>query len=382
MLALTFLPRALDFPSLLSKQSYFLFGPRQTGKSTLIRETLPNAEIFDLLDADFRAVSRDPSVIDHAITDRTKIVVIDEIQKMPSLLDKVHYLIETRRINFLLTGSSARKLRSGGHNLLGGRAGVLYLHPLLRQELGEKFRLQRALQYGTLPSVYLADSPGSRLDAYLMTYLHIEIAAEGLARNLPAFSRLLDVAADCNAKVINFSNLSNDLGVPRTTVFEHFEILQDTLLMRELPTWRKSKVRKAVARSKYYFFDIGVANAVLGRGRLKRGTTEYGLAFETWIMHELSTWINYVSNEPLHYWQSQSGFEVDFLIGDHTAIEVKAKDGVGRRDLRSLKALADEQTFQRFICICLETRRRSVDNIQVLPYQEFLTNLWSGEYVS
>ncbi len=375
-------PRALDLPSLLSAKSHFLFGPRQTGKTTLIRETLKDAEVFDLLDRDFRAVSRDPSVIDEAITDRTKVVVIDEIQKMPQLLDKVHHLIETRNVNFLLTGSSARKLRRGGHNLLGGRAGILRLHPLLLRELGDEFRLQRALQHGTLPSIYLSDTPRRDLESYVMTYLRGEIAAEGLSRNLPAFSRLLDVAAECNASVVNFNSLSSDLGIPRTTVVEHFEILRDTLLIHELPAWRESKVRKATARSKFYFFDSGVAAAVLGRRGLNRGTSEFGFAFETWMMHELQGWADYASNEPLHYWRSQSGFEVDFLIGDHTAIEVKGKEEVGNRDLRSLRSLMEEETFKRYICVCLEPRPRRVDEILILPYQRFLDDLWQQRYVA
>ena len=377
-----YFPRVLDLPSLLAAKSHFLFGPRQTGKTTLIRETLKDAEVFDLLDRDFRAVSRDPSVIDEAITDRTKVVVIDEIQKMPSLLDKVHHLIETRNVHFLLTGSSARKLRRGGHNLLGGRAGVIRLHPLLLRELGDEFRLQRALQHGTLPSIYLSDTPRRDLEAYVMTYLRGEIAAEGLSRNLPSFSRLLDVAAECNASIVNFAGLSSELGIPRTTVVEHFEILQDTLLIYELPAWRKTKVRRATARSKYYFFDTGVAAAVLGRRGLNRGTSEYGFAFETWIMHELRGWTDYASNEPLHFWQSQSGFEVDFLIGDHTAIEVKAKEEIGNRDLRSLRAFMEEATFKRHLCVCLEPRPRRMGEILILPYRMFLENLWQHRYVA
>ena len=302
-----------------------MFGPRQTGKSTLIRETLRDAEVFNLLGSDFRAVSRNPSIIDDAADAGAEIIVIDEIQKMPELLDKVHHLIETRNIRFLLTGSSARKIRRSGRNLLGGRAGMIRLHPLLYRELGEDFRLQRALQHGTMPSIYGSDSPRRDLERYVMMYLREEIAAEGLARNLAAFSRLLDVAAECNATTVNFNKLSRDLGIHRSTVVEHFEILRDTLLIHELPAWRASKFRKATARSKYYFFDTGIVPTVLGRHGLNRGTTEYGFAFETWIMHELRGWLDYTSDQTLHHWRSQTGFEVDFLIGDHTAIEVKAK---------------------------------------------------------
>ena len=352
-----------------------------TGKSTLIRETLPDAMVFDLLDSrDFLALTENPTRLEETITTDTEIVVIDEIQKAPQLLDEVHRLIESRGVRFLLTGSSARKLRRRGVNLLGGRASTIHFHPLLYREIGSDFSLQRALTHGTLPAVYFSNEPQRALGNYVGSYLQEEIAAEGAARDLPAFTRFLDVAADCNATIVNFTNLSSDAQVARTTVHEYFEILKDTLLVHELPAWKGSSVRKPVSKSKYYFFDIGVAAAIQARTALT-GNTSNGFAFETWLLHELRSWLDYRERDDiLRYWQSRSGYEVDFLIGEHTAIEVKAKTNVGQRDLRSLRALMSEATFRNYLCVCLERRPRHVDGIDVLPYGTFLENLWDGVY--
>jgi len=201
--------------------------------------------------------------------------------------------------------------------------------------------------------------------------------AEGATRNVPAFSRFLKVAALCNGTIVNFTNVGNDAQVPRTTVYEYFEILKDTLLLFELPAWRKSKRRKPTASSKYYFFDVGVVGALQGR-QVRAGTPEFGTAFETWLMHELRAYSDYRSGESLHYWRSTSGFEVDFIIGDHTAVEVKAKSNVSAKDLRSLRALAEERKLRRYLCVSLESRRRSVEGIELVPYERFLADLWAG----
>jgi len=377
----TFVERALDLPGLIRKKSHFLFGPRQTGKSFLIRHTLQGVRLYDLLDhATYLALSQQPTRIAEELTATDRIVVIDEIQRLPELLNEVHRLIEERGIKFLLTGSSARKLRRGGVNLLGGRARTRYLHPLIARELGRRFDLTRAVQCGTLPSIYFSDDPQADLAAYAGSYLQQEIVAEGATRNVPAFSRFLRVAAHCNGTIVNFTNVANDAQVPRTTVYEYFEILKDTLVLHELPAWRKSLKRKPLASSKFYFFDAGVTAALQGR-QLRPRTPEFGEGVETYLMHELVAYRDYVSGEPLSYWRSTSGFEVDFILGDHTAIEMKAKDTISPPDLRSLRALAEERKLKRHICVSLETRPRRVDGIAVMPVQKFLDALWSGEYV-
>jgi len=377
---LPFVKRILDLPGLLGERSHFLFGPRQTGKTFLIRHTLTGVRVYDLLDASlYLALSQNPGRIAEEVGPQDRFVVIDEIQRLPDLLNEVHRLIEERRIRFLLTGSSARKLRRGGVNLLGGRARTRYLHPLTYPELGDRFDLHRVAERGLLPSIYFSDNPRADLEAYAGSYLQQEIVAEGAARNIPAFSRFLKVAALCNTTIVNFTNVSNDAQVARTTVYEYFEILKDTLILHELPAWRKTKKRKPLASSKYYFFDVGVVSVIQGRV-FRPGVPEFGEAFETYMMHELVSHRDYISGEPLSFWRTTSGFEVDFIIGDHTAVEVKAKENVSPQDIKSLRALAEEAKLKRYLCVSLEPRRRTVGGIVILPFKEFLEALWSGLY--
>lgn len=372
--------RAVNLAALLTKKSYFLFGPRQTGKTTWVRHGLPHARVYDLLDSTvYLALSHRPARLAEEIGPDAPIVVLDEIQRLPVLLNEVHRLIEERGVRFLLTGSSARKLRRGGVNLLGGRARTLHWHPLTSHELGQRFDLDRALSRGLLPSIYFSDDPRADLQAYAGSYLQQEIAAEGATRNLPAFSRFLRVAALCNGTIVNFTNVGNDAQVARTTVYEYFDILKDTLLIHELPAWQKSTKRKPLVSSKYYFFDVGVVTTLQGRA-VRRGSSEYGEAFETYLIHELMSYRDYVSGEPLGYWRSTSGFEVDCIVGDHTAIEVKAKDNVAAQDLRSLRALAEEGKLKRYLCVSLEARSRQVEDVTVLPYRQFLAALWRGDF--
>ena len=378
--SIPYIERLVDLNVLLDKKSHFLLGPRQTGKTFLIRHTLKNVRVYDLLDSEtYLALSRNPGRISEELQPQDRIVVIDEIQRLPELLNEVHRLIETRGIRFLLTGSSARKLRRGGINLLGGRARTKYLHPLTYKELNKHFDLFLAIERGMIPSIYFSDEPRADLQAYAGSYLQQEILAEGATRNIPAFSRFLRVAALCNATIVNFTNVADDAQVARTTVYEYFEILKDTLLLYELPAWRKSKKRKPLASSKYYFFDVGVVAVLQGR-EFRAGTPEFGEAFETYLMHELKCFSDYISGEQLSYWRSTSGFEVDFIIGDHTALEVKAKKNISPNDIKSLRMLAEEMKLKRYICVSMEPRRRKVGNIDILPYKEFLDLLWDGAY--
>ena len=375
-----YIRRLVDLNVLLDKKSHFLLGPRQTGKTFLIHRTLKNVRVYDLLDSEiYLALSRNPGRISEELQPQDRIVVIDEIQRLPELLNEVHRLIETKGVRFLLTGSSARKLRRGGINLLGGRARTKYFHPLTYKELNGHFDLFLAIERGLIPSIYFSDDPRADLQAYAGAYLQQEILAEGATRNIPAFSRFLRVAALCNATIVNFTNVSNDAQVARTTVYEYFEILKDTLILYELPAWRKSKKRKPLASSKYYFFDVG-AVAVLQEREFRAGTPEFGEAFETYLMHELKSYSDYISGEQLSYWRSTSGFEVDFIIGDHTALEVKAKKNLSPKDIKSLRMLAEEGKLKRYICVSMEPRRRKIGNIDILPYKEFLDLLWNGAY--
>jgi predicted AAA+ superfamily ATPase len=253
----------------------------------------------------------------------------------------------------------------------------VHLHPLTRKELASEFDLAAVMERGLLPSMYFSDNPREDLQAYTGLYLQHEVVAEALTRNVPAFSRFLRAAALCNATIVNFTKVANDAQVPRTTVYEYFDILKDTLILNELPAWKASVKRKPLTSSKFYFFDVGVVAALQGR-RYASGTPEYGEAFETYLMHELVSCRDYVSGESLGFWRSASGYEVDFIIGDHTAIEVKAKENVSSQELKSLRAISEEKKFKRLICVSLERRARIVDGIRILPYGEFLDELWSG----
>ena len=375
-----YIERLVNLNALLANKSYFLLGPRQTGKTFLIHHTLANVRVYDLLDSEiYLAFSRNPARISEELQAQDRIVVIDEIQRLPELLNEVHRLIEERGIRFLLTGSSARKLRRGGINLLGGRARTKYLHPLTRKELSGRFELFKAIERGLIPSIYFSDDPRADLQAYAGSYLQQEILAEGTTRNIPAFSRFLHVAALCNGTIVNFTNVANDAQVARTTVYEYFEILKDTLLLFELPAWRKSKKRKPLASSKYYFFDIGVVSVLQGR-KFSAGTPEFGEAFETYMMHELKCFSDYISGDKLSYWRSTSGFEVDFIIDDHTALEINAKKHLSNNDIKPLRMLAEERKLKRYICVSMEPRRRKVGEIDILPYMEFLDLLWDKAF--
>lgn len=373
--------RILDINGVLQKKSIFLFGPRQTGKSWLIRHTLKNHRTYNLLESDtFLRLNHSPQRIREeyaAIAKKDNIIIIDEIQRLPALLHEVHLMIEEYGLHFLLTGSSARKLRRGGVNLLGGRAHIKYLHPFNFQELNHHFDLLKAINYGLLPSVYFAETPQENLQSYVGIYLKEEIAAEGLTRNVPAFSRFLEIAALCNGKIINYTNISNDAQVARSTVQEYFQILKDTLLVYELPAWQKSLKRKPITSSKYYLFDTGVARILQNRSIINFGSPEFGEAFEHYIFHELQTFIDYNSiDDGLHYWRSTSGAEVDFILNNETAIEVKASKNISKQDLKNLVALKEEKKLKNYFLVCLEDVPRKVDSIQILPWKIFLQQLW------
>lgn len=372
--------RVADLAAWSARKSLFLFGPRQTGKTTLVRQQFPRARVYDLLDsAVFLALGQDPGRLGQEIGPGDSVVVIDEIQRLPELLNEVHRLIEGRGVRFVLTGSSARKLRRGGVNLLGGRARTRRLHPFTRRELGAGFDLGRAIERGLIPSIYFSDEAAEDLQAYSGTYLQQEVAAEGATRNVPAFSRFLKVAALCNATVVNFTAVASDAQVARTTVYEYFDILRDTLILHEVPAWTASRARKPLVSSKYYFFDVGLVSSLQGR-LVRRGTPEFGPAFETYLLHELVCHRDYAGGSGISHWRSASGFEVDFVLEDHTAVEVKAKANVSARDLRPLLALAEEKPVKRALCVSLEPRRRVVGPVTVLPWHEFLDGLWAGEY--
>ena len=376
-----YIERKLDLNEVLKKKSCFLLGPRQTGKSSLIKHDLAKYPVYNLLDNEtFLKLSHSPQKIRQELKPDKKIIIIDEIQKIPTLLDEVHLIIEEYGNRFLLTGSSARKLRRGGVNLLGGRAQIKYFHPLSFYELREKFNLLHAINHGLLPSIYFSSESEEDLKSYAGAYLKEEIAQEALTRNVPAFSRFLEVAALCNGKLINYTNISNDAQVARSTIQEYFQILKDTLIAYEVTPWKKSSKRKPLSTSKLYFFDTGICRFLQNRTKTKLGSPEFGEGFESYIFHEIKTYADYFNMGEVSYWRSKSGFEVDFILED-IAIEVKASKTISSSDLKGLTALSEEGKMRNYILVCLEEKERTINNIKIMPWEKFLQKLWNNDLV-
>ncbi|MFA6038387.1 MAG: ATP-binding protein [Legionellales bacterium] len=378
--------RALDLHSLLKNKSFFLFGPRATGKSSLIAKNLPDSTlVINLLRSDiFLRLTSAPWQLEEICATRSSlddIVVIDEIQKVPILLNEVHRLIEEQGIRFLLTGSSARALKKQGVNLLGGRARQAALFPLTFHEIPD-FDLDHFLQFGGLPAIYLSDEPREDLMAYVDTYLKEEIQAEAVVRKIPAFARFLQVAALSSGQMLNFHSLASDIGLPASTTREYYQVLEYTLLGFFVPAWIKSQKRKPVTRSKFYLFDIGVRHQLADINTLEPQSDRYGQAFEHFIAMELRAYLSYTrKNLSLSYWTSQHGFEVDFIIGDEIAIEVKTTQTLGDKHLKGLLKLKEESICKDYYIISMDKVARLTQGIQAMHWQEFLRKLWAGEIV-
>ena len=377
--------RRLDLPALLAKKSLFLFGPRAVGKSTLLKQQMPkHAVVIDLLDEKvFLEFASDPARLEEiAVLAKRKLVAIDEIQRLPELLNTVHRLIEKDGIRFLLTGSSMRKLRHKGVNLLAGRAWLAHLFPLTFAEIND-FDLNRYLHYGGLPAVYTSQYPDEELNAYISVYLKEEIREEGLVRKLPPFTRFLRTMALANCELINFNNISNDCQVAATTVREHVQILEDTLLGFTLLPWRDSQVRKATSTAKFYFFDPGVARVLAGIEHTERSSAIYGKSFELFILMELRAYLSYQRRHmvKINFWRSRYGHEVDFLVGKEIAIEVKAASKTSPRDIKGLQALSEEKVFKNFYLVSQDRTNRKHGIVHFIYWQDFLRKLWTGQII-
>ena len=378
--------RILDLPALLTKKSFFLFGPRATGKSFLIRQQLrEDSVVIDLLDNRVYAeLLEKPHHLSQilALQPQQKTVVIDEVQRIPELLNEVHRLIEEKHYRFLLTGSSARRLRARGVNLLAGRAWEAQLFPLTMRVI-EGFDLQLYLLYGGLPAVYQSEYPQEELQAYVKTYLQEEIQAEAFVRKVPAFTRFMSVASLTSGTMINFSSLANDVGLSPLSVREYYQILQDTFLGFLLPAWQKSQKRKPVATAKFYYFDLGVKNTLAGITALPKQSDLYGQAFEHFIAIELRAFLSYERvTRPLSYWRSQKGHEVDFIVGDDIAIEVKSTDHIVDKHLKHIKLLKEENICQQYYVISHDALERVQDGIHIMHWKTFLQALYNKQIIS
>lgn len=357
-----------------------LLGPRQTGKSTLIRNSVLPTQTINLLDNEtYLALKVNPAHLRHLLPPAGHIgtIAVDEIQRIPELLNEVHLEIEERGLKFLLTGSSARKLRSGGINLLGGRASCRYMHPFSFIELKEQFNLEDAITFGTLPFVFQSLQKKQELFDYISTYLQLEIANEGLSRSIPAFLRFLHTAALCNAQILNFTSIASDCAVARTTMNDYFQILVDTLLCKIVEPFGSTAKRKVISAPKLYFFDTGVANAIVKRFSVAKGTREFGECFESYFFHELNCFVDYASPQSeITYWRTKTGAEVDFILDDKIAIECKAKTKIAKDDLKGLEAFWEENKLVKLKLAYLGDVKMNFGNIEVLPWQDLIKELY------
>ncbi|MBU2579310.1 DUF4143 domain-containing protein [Patescibacteria group bacterium] len=379
--------RLLKLP-ICPKQSFFLWGSRQTGKTTILKETYPNALRVDLLKSDIlmRYLQR-PAFFREEIMalDSKQLIIVDEIQKAPVLLDEIHYLIQEKNYIFGLCGSSARKLRRGHANLLGGRAIRYELLGLTALELDNDFNLSRMINAGPLPNHYINQQYSRAIQSYVDDYLREEILQEGLIRRLPIFSDFLRMAAISDTEIINLSNIARESGISVTTVRDHYSILVDTLMGAFVPAYTARAKRRIIQAPKFYFYNVGVVNILAKRGIIQPGSELFGKAFENWIFHELSAHTRY--SEKLYdisYWRLTTGTEVDFILGKaDVAIEVKGKENVTSRDLKGLREFKHEhpRVKHRIVVSLEKTDRLTSDNILILPYQKFIKQLWQGDWI-
>ncbi len=371
-------------------ESCFLWGPRQTGKSTLLKQLFPGSKYYDLLLAgEYQRLLRNPEILREEFLALNKTsqkknqpIIIDEVQKIPFLLDEIQWLMVNENVRFILCGSSARKLKRGHGNLLGGRALRYELHPLTYKEI-PNFSLQKALNSGLLPRHYNSKTPKRLIASYIGDYLKEEILAESLTRNISSFSRFLEIAGQCNGEILNYQNIARECGVSAPTVKEYFQILVDTLIGKIVPAFTKKFKRRLIQAPKFYFFDVGVTAELTRRGTVEQGSELFGRVFEHFIFHEISAHSSYTGMfYPITYWRTSSGFEVDFVLDNKVAIEIKSTTSANSRHLRGLRALKEEYPTKYSILVsCDPTPRQTEDGIQILPWETFLNRLWSGKIV-
>lgn len=364
-------------------EAMFLFGGRQVGKSTLLKERFPGVIYYDLLKSDLRRrLRRNPELFRNALMDEPEgtLVVVDEIQKVPDLLDEVHFLLFEKHLRFILSGSSARKLKKEGANTLGGRAGKRTLYPLVWPEV-PNLDIDRAVQNGMIPRHYMVKDATDRLESYVDLYLREEIQEEALVQDIDDFTRFMEVAAISDGEMLNYENIASDCGVSAKTVKAYFNILYDTLIGYEIPAYTKVIKRKVNQAPKFYYFDVGLANYLMGRNSLKRGTDDFGHAFEHYVVQEIIAYRGYFRRrEILSYWHTYTGLEVDLIIGDaKVAIEIKSSEEIRSRHKTGLNAFKEEYPDARLLLVSLDPMTRPEGDIEVMNVEVFLKKLWNGE---
>ncbi len=382
------LRRRLDL-RLPKGRSAFLWGPRKTGKTTYLKEKFPQSVVYDFLKTDlFVAFSKNPSLLRGQLLAKEprllqQPIILDEVQKVPQILDEVHWLIENKGLQFILCGSSARKLKRGQANLLGGRAWRYELFPLVSAEIGE-VDLLRALNHGLIPNHYLQEDHRKSLKAYAQDYLKEEVFAEGLTRNVPAFSRFFDAMGYSHGELTNYSNIARDCGVDAKTVREYYQILVDTLLGTIIEPFKKRQHRQVIGKMpKFYLFDVGIAGVLTQRNLEEERGEAFGKAFEHFLLMELLAYRSYSESDfPIHFWRTKSGLEVDFVLGQgEVALEVKGTSRVDPSDLKPIRAFVEEHRPGKVLLVCNEKTERVIDKIRILPWRNFLSGLWGGKII-
>ena len=374
--------RVFDIENQLD-EGMFLFGARQVGKSTLLQERFPDAVYYDLLIDNVRkSFRRNPDSFRQALMAKPAgtLVIVDEIQKVPELLDSVHWLMSNKGLWFVLSGSSARKLKRSGANTLGGRAIPRTLFPLVWKEVPD-YQIDKAVQNGMIPRHYLADDATDRLEAYVEVYLREEIRDEAAVQNVEAFEQFMEAAAISDGEMINYSNIASDCGVAAKTVKAYYQILKETLMGYEIPAYTKVIKRKVVQAPKFYYFDVGLANYLMGRHHLRRGSDDYGHAFEHLVIQEIIAYRGYCRRrEKIFYWHTYNHQEVDAVIGDaRVAIEIKSSEEVKTRHKEGLKAFKEEHPDCRLILVSLDPITRPSGDIELIYVTDFFRMLWDGE---
>ncbi|MBI4124856.1 MAG: ATP-binding protein [Deltaproteobacteria bacterium] len=361
----------------------FFWGPRGTGKTTYLKQKYPKAKYYDLLQSDlFTELTLQPNRLrEEVLAQRPATVVIDEIQKIPTLLDEIHWLLENTSTCIILCGSSARKLKREAKNLLGGRAVSFKLFPLVTAEIKD-FNLNKALQFGMNPRHYLEDQPRPLLKAYVNNYLKEEIIEEATVRNIPSFAKFLEIVALTHGHLLNYTNVGREAGVSPSTVRDYYQILEDTLIGHALEPWRKQKDRRLIETAKFYLFDVGIANYLHPEVKqVVEGTDIYGNAFEHFLLEEVRAYMTYRDrDEHLTFWRTASGYEVDLIIGSmETCLEFKSSKNIGANHLKGLRALKEEHKVRRAIVVSREeSLRKTMDGIEMMPWRHFCRELWAG----
>jgi len=364
-------------------KSFFLFGPRGTGKTTWVKANFPGAVYLDLLEAEiYNDLLANPQRLENFIpADFDGWIIIDEAQKIPDLLNEVHRLIENNKYKFILTGSSARKLKRKGPNLLAGRALTYFMHPLTVNELGGDFNLSHSLTYGQLPCAYAEEDPKKYLESYVKTYLQEEVQQEGLTRNLAAFSRFLETASFSQASTLNISSVARECAVERKIVENYFGILEDLLIAHRIPVFTKKAKRRLVAHPKFYFIDVGIYRTLRPKGPLDLPEEIQGAAFETLFFQELNAVNDYLDlGYKIFYWRSSNNAEVDFVLYGNRGIrafEVKSAGKITRKMFSGLKAFAADYPSAKSYLVYAGKRRMREGKIEILPVLEALKNLSS-----